>query len=140
MSFALVEAGVPRAIVELIVQPSISKWTTFTILLVIYIVLGMFMDALSVLVLTLPVVYPIVSALKFDAIWFGVIMVILLELALISPPVGMNVYVIHGMAQGASLDDIFKGAMPYIALMLLMIGLLTAWPELALWLPRLAFS
>jgi TRAP-type C4-dicarboxylate transport system permease large subunit len=90
------------------------------------------------MLLTLPVVFPIVQAQGFDPIWFGVVLVILLEIGLITPPVGMNLFVIQGMA-GRPLGEVATGALPYVLLMLLAIVLLALFPALVLWLPARVF-
>ena len=87
------------------------------------------------MVLTLPVVMPIIIKLGFDPIWFGVIMVIVLEIGLITPPVGMNVYVVKGVAPQVPMHHIFIGILPFLAAMFVCVGLLIAFPQIALWLP-----
>lgn len=136
VSFALVEAGIPRQTVALIQGSQLSYWQVFAIIVLMYLTLGMFVDALSSMLLTLPVVYPIILAYAFDPIWFGVVMVLLLEIGLITPPVGINVYVIHGIAKKASLQQVFAGSFPFVILMLAMISLLSLFPTLATWLPQ----
>jgi TRAP-type C4-dicarboxylate transport system permease large subunit len=106
-----------------------------SILIAIYIVLGMFLEGFSILVLTLPIVVPIVKALNYDLIWFGVIMVIVLEMGLISPPVGINVFVVKGLVPDVPLAKVFSGILPFWAAMLVCIIVLIAFPEIALFLP-----
>jgi TRAP-type C4-dicarboxylate transport system permease large subunit len=103
---------------------------------VIYIVLGMFLEGFSILVLTLPIVIPIVEALHYDLIWFGVLMVILLEMGLISPPVGINVFVVKGLVPDVPMGKIFKGILPFWVAMGLCIALIVAFPEIALIIPN----
>ena len=105
------------------------------VLLLVYVILGMFMEGFSMMVLTLPIVFPIVTQLVFDPIWFGVIMVIVLEMGLITPPVGMNVYVVKGVAGSVPMRQIFVGILPFLAAMMVCLGLLLALPKIALWLP-----
>ena len=138
MSFALVSAGIPRGVVAAISDLSASRWMVFTFIVVMYLVLGCLVDALSLMLLTLPVVFPIVQAQGFDPIWFGVVLVILLETGLITPPVGINLFVIQGMS-GEPLGRVAAGSFPYVVLMLLAIVLLAFFPGLALWLPAKMF-
>jgi len=138
MSFALVSAGIPRGVVAAISDLSASRWMVFTFIVVMYLVLGCLVDALSLMLLTLPVVFPIVQAQGFDPIWFGVVLVILLETGLITPPVGINLFVIQGMS-GEPLGRVAAGSLPYVVLMLLGVVLLTFFPGLALWLPAKMF-
>ncbi len=134
MSYAMVTAGIPRAIVAVITGLQVEPVTIFLLICVMYLILGCLMDALSLMLLTLPVVYPVMMALGYDAIWFGVVLVILLEVGLITPPVGMNLFVIQGMAR-QPLSIVARGSMPYVILMLILLALLTLYPQLALWLP-----
>jgi tripartite ATP-independent transporter DctM subunit len=138
MSFALVSAGVPRGIVGMIGELHASRWVIFGVIAVAYLILGCLMDALSLMLLTLPVVYPIMQALGFDPIWFGVVLVLLLEIGLITPPVGINLFVIQGIS-GRPLGEVSAGAFPYVIIMLLEIVLLAFFPSIALWLPSKTF-
>ncbi|WP_108257853.1 TRAP transporter large permease [Mangrovicoccus ximenensis] len=105
-------------------------------LMVFYLILGMFMDVLSMQVLTIPVVVPIVTAAGIDPVWFGIFVVLMSELGMITPPVGMNLYVVQGVrSDGGPFSDVVHGAIPYALLMLLFTALLIFWPGMALWLP-----
>jgi C4-dicarboxylate transporter, DctM subunit len=134
MSYAMVTAGIPRATVAVITGLKVEPVTIFLLICLMYLILGCLMDALSLMLLTLPVVYPVMMALGYDAIWFGVVLVILLEVGLITPPVGMNLFVIQGMAR-QPLSIVARGSFPYVILMLILLALLTLYPQLALWLP-----
>jgi tripartite ATP-independent transporter DctM subunit len=138
MSFALVSANIPRGIVGAIAALSISPGVIFSAIVAMYVVLGCLVEALSLMLLTLPVVYPIIQAQGFDPIWFGVILVILLETGLITPPVGLNLYVIQGMAK-VPLGVVARGAFPYAVMMVLAVAVLWFLPGLALWLPDRLF-
>lgn len=107
------------------------------VIILLYLVGGMFMDALALITLTVPMIYPVVLALGFDPIWFGVIIVLVTEMGVITPPVGVNVYVIKGIADNVPLESIFKGALPFVGALLVMVGLLVAFPQIALFLPSL---
>jgi tripartite ATP-independent transporter DctM subunit len=134
MSFALVTAGIPRALVALITSLPVDPWIIFLFICIMYLVLGCFMDAISLMLLTLPVVYPVMLSLGYNPIWFGVVLVLLLEIGLITPPVGMNLFVIQGMAH-CTLAEVARGSFPFVLIMLLMILLVSIYPSLVLWLP-----
>jgi len=110
------------------------------IILAIYLVLGMFIDALSIMIMTLSILYPIILQLQYDPIWFGVVLVILLEIGLITPPVGLNLYTIQALQPGkVPLKEVSLGAFPFVLLLLAGVALLIAFPEIALWLPQQMF-
>jgi tripartite ATP-independent transporter DctM subunit len=134
MSYSLVTAGIPRAIIALITGLQVTPAVIFAFICLMYLVLGCFMDALSLMLLTLPVVYPVMMALGYDPVWFGVVLVILLEVGLITPPVGMNLFVIQGLTD-KPLSLVAWGSLPYVIMMLVMVVLLALYPGLAIWLP-----
>jgi TRAP-type C4-dicarboxylate transport system permease large subunit len=107
------------------------------ILIIIYLVGGCFMDSLALVTLTIPIFFPIVSTLGFDPIWFGVIIVLVAEMGVITPPVGVNVYVIKGIVPEIPLETIFKGIAPFTVAVLICIALVLAFPQIALFLPGL---
>lgn len=108
---------------------------TMAVILLIYLVLGCALDSLAMILLTVPIFFPIVLQLGFDPIWFGVIVVMVVELGLITPPVGMNVFIIKGMAPDVPLSRIYSGVLPFVAAEVLLIALLVAFPRIATWLP-----
>ena len=110
--------------------------TILLIIILIYIVLGMFLESLAMLVLTIPVVIPVAVALEWDLIWFGIIVVIALEKGLISPPVGMNVFIVKSLVPHVPMATIFRGIWPFWFAMSVMIALLVIFPQLALYLPE----
>ena len=138
MSFALVTAGIPRAIVGSIQAIDASPQVVLLLVCVMYLVLGCLVDALSLMLLTLPVVFPVMMAAGYDPLWFGIVLVILLEIGLITPPVGMNLFVIQGLAK-TSLGNVGWGSLPYVLLMIFGVVLLTIFPQIALWLPKQMF-
>jgi C4-dicarboxylate transporter, DctM subunit len=103
--------------------------------MVMYIALGCLMDSLAMIILTIPIIFPVITQLGFDPIWFGVIIVMTVELGLIHPPVGMNVFVIKTVVQEVSFATIFRGVLPFIVTDLIRLVILIAFPILALWLP-----
>lgn len=138
MSFALVSAGIPRAIVASINALQASPTLVLVLVCTMYLVLGCLVDALSLMLLTLPVVFPVMVAAGYDPLWFGIVLVLLLEIGLVTPPVGLNLFVIQGLAK-ADLSDVAWGSLPYVMLLLFGVVMLAVFPELVLWLPRQMF-
>jgi C4-dicarboxylate transporter DctM subunit len=134
LGYGLSLAGVPRAIAKIIAESGIPYLGIIILLVGMYIFLGGIMDSLAMLIITMPIVHPILIAIGADLIWFGVLMVLLMETGLLTPPVAMNLFVTQGIS-GVDLDVVIKGATPYIVIILLMIGIIIAFPILATWLP-----
>lgn len=114
----------------------LNRYAVMLLICLVYILLGCLMDGLAIMVLTLPIVFPLVMELGFDPIWFGVMITLLLEMSLITPPVGMNVFVISGIARDVPMYTIFRGIWPFFAAMLFCLLLLVAFPQIALYLPE----
>lgn len=129
-------SGLPERIAQFLVGLEIHRVFILLMILVIYIILGTFLEGYSMLVLTLPIVIPIVKALNYDLIWFGVVMVIVLEMGLIDPPVGINCFLVKGLAPDVPMTQIFAGVLPFWFAMMVCIGILIAVPEIALWIPN----
>ncbi len=127
---------IPSDLAELLVGMELPRLAVLAILLAAYIVLGMFLEGFAMLVLTLPIVHPIILTLGYDPIWFGVVMVIVLEMGLISPPVGVNVFVVKGIAEDVPMAKIFAGILPFWIAMAVCLAILVAFPEVALFLPN----
>jgi TRAP-type C4-dicarboxylate transport system permease large subunit len=127
---------IPIDLADLLVELALPSAAVLTVILASYIVLGMFLEGFAMLVLTIPIVFPIVTALGYDPVWFGIFMVIVLEMGLISPPVGINVFVVKGVAEDVPMGRIFAGIMPFWAAMLACVVLLVLFPTLALFLPN----
>ncbi len=129
-------SGLPARIADLLTNASLAPFAVLLLIMALYLVLGMFLEGFSMLVLTLPIVIPIVKALGYDLIWFGVIMVILLEMGLISPPVGMNVFVVKGLVPDTSMGEIFRAITPFWGAMIVCVALIVAFPDIALMIPN----
>jgi C4-dicarboxylate transporter DctM subunit len=140
LNFVLGLMGVPQALSSFVSGLGASQGTLLLVLTVFYLVLGCFMDALAMIIGTIPIVVPLVIALKIDPVWFGIYLVLMAELALITPPVGMNLYVVQGIRKEGLITDVIVGTLPFLLMMLLMVWLLYLWPDLALWLPRVSFG
>ncbi|MEO7402343.1 MAG: TRAP transporter large permease, partial [Burkholderiales bacterium] len=136
-AFVLARLGVPQATAKLLVGLDIAPWMILVLINLLLAVLGMFMDPMSLMVVIVPVFFPAVVALGYDPVWFGVIITINIEIAAISPPVGFNLFVLKSVVPGANMKDIIHGSMIFIVPLALGILALIAWPEIALWLPRM---
>ncbi len=129
-------AGLPETFAEWISGLDQPRIVTLLMILAAYAILGMFMDAIGMLLLTLPVVYPAVIALGYDPIWFGIIVVKMAELCLITPPIGLNCFVVAGVRPDISVQEVFRGASPFFVADVLTVAVLIAFPEIVLWLPK----
>jgi len=128
-------SGLPESFAAWVVGLDVPRVVIFVAILAVYFVLGMFLDGIGMLMLTLPVVYPAIIKLGYDPIWFGIIIVMVVELGLITPPIGMNVFVIKGIAKDVPLETIFRGVMPFVVAQIILIVILVIFPQIALWLP-----
>jgi tripartite ATP-independent transporter DctM subunit len=129
--------GIAETMTRWVTSLGLNGTTMLFVLILFYLVLGMFMDVLSMQVATIPITYPIVTALGVDPIWYGIFIVLMCELGLITPPVGMNLFVVHGIRPDkGGIQDAIWGALPYAVIMILFTLLLMAFPSLATWLPR----
>lgn len=131
LGYILTILQLPQAIVNFATSQDISPWVIFILINVVLLILGMFLETVSILVITLPILYPIIMALGFDPIWFAIIMVINMELALISPPVGLNLFVLKGLNKENTISEIVKGVIPYAVIMIVFIVILSFFPEIA---------
>jgi C4-dicarboxylate transporter DctM subunit len=125
----------PQKLTETLVGLGLGRYGVLALMMLMYLVLGCLMDAMAMIILTVPIVFPVITALGFDPIWFGVIIVMTVELGLIHPPVGMNVFVIKSVVKELSFTTIFKGVLPFVATDLVRLILLIAFPAIALYLP-----
>jgi tripartite ATP-independent transporter DctM subunit len=126
----------PQKVTEFLTGLGLGSYGVLAVIMVMYLVLGCLMDAMAMIILTVPIIFPVVTHLGFDPIWFGVIIVMTVELGLIHPPVGMNVFVIKSVVKDVSFATIFKGVIPFVATDLVRLVILIAFPLLATWLPQ----
>ncbi|MFT0548834.1 TRAP transporter large permease [Allopusillimonas ginsengisoli] len=136
LNFIMSGTGLTSAITNLITGLDVSPLTMILIIVVFYLILGCFMETLSMMITTIPIVAPIMFALGFDPVWSGIIIIILVEAALITPPVGLNLFVVQSLRKSGNMNDVMKGSLPFVIMMLLMVAVLVAVPGLALWLPQ----
>lgn len=137
LNFVLSAVGLSREITNLITGLKLSPLETMIAIVIFYIILGCFMETMAMMITTVPIVVPIITQMGYDPVWFGIIIIILVEIAMITPPVGVNLYIVQGVRREGSLNQVIIGALPFVATMLVMIGILIAFPDLAMWLPNL---
>ena len=135
LNYFLAITRVPMMLANLISSLTLPDVAIFVLIILMYLILGAFMDSLAMIVITIPIILPIITAMNMDLIWFGVIIVLVIEMGLITPPVGMNCYVLNGVTD-YKLETIFKGALRFVIPILVIIILLYVFPEIALFLPN----
>lgn len=140
LNFILGFIGVTQALIQFIDDLGLTPLQTMVLIVIFYLILGMFMETLSMLLTTVPIIFPLVVKLGYDPVWFGIMITVLMEAALITPPIGVNLYVVHGIrARGGNFNDVAWGALPFVAMMIAMIVLLIAFPQIALYLPTMVY-
>lgn len=133
-------SGLPAEVERLILGLDVDRFWILIIILLIYVILGMFMDAIGMLLLTLPLVQPIILSLGYDPIWFGIIVVKMVEICLITPPIGLNCFVVAGVRPDIPLSEVFKGIWWFFICDVLTVALFIAFPQIILWLPSTMFD
>lgn len=134
-SYMLVLSGLPQQFTDWAANLPVSGWMVVGLILLLCVPLGMALDSFSIMAIVVPLAYPVVTGLGFDGVWFGILVVKMCELGLITPPVGVNAYIVAGAARGVSVETVFRGIAPFTILDLATIGLLFAFPALVTWLP-----
>jgi tripartite ATP-independent transporter DctM subunit len=136
LNFVLSAIGLVNALNAFITGLGLAPGQMLLAIIVFYIVLGCFMEPLPMMIVTVPVITPVIVSAGYDPIWFGILVVLLCETAMITPPVGVNLFVVQGVRGRGSINDVIVGVLPFIASLFLMIGLIVVFPEIVLWLPR----
>ena len=136
-SYFLALSTIPMKVASWAAALEVSPYLIHTIIVIIYLFLGCFLDAISMMVLTMPVIFPIILALNFDPIWFGVIAVLMMEAGLITPPMGLNIFTVAGVAKDTPVETIFRGVAPFLFSIFAVVILITIFPKLALFLPNM---
>jgi len=139
LGFVLTKMRVPHEIVQVVVQQDVGELGFLLAMMALLFVLGMFLETIAIILITTPVILPAMAHLGIHPIWYGVLLMINLELALITPPVGMNLFTIKAVTK-APIGLIIRGALPYVILIFVCLGIVMAWPQLALWLPGTMFK
>lgn len=127
-------ANIPGLVKSMLTTLNLSGFGTMLVIIAVYIALGALLDTMAMILLTIPVFFPIVTGLGYDPVWFGILLVVLVEMALITPPMGMNVFIIKGMTRDVSLIEIFRGVLPFVVAQAVLLVLLMVYPQIALWL------
>jgi len=139
LNFVLTAIGLTTQLTDFIVSLGLSPLGTLLLIVAFYLILGCFMETFSMLITTATIVTPIVVGMGYDPVWFGILLMVLLETALITPPIGINLFVVQSIRTRGVLKDVMIGALPFVATMFAMIAILIAYPQLALWLPSLFY-
>jgi tripartite ATP-independent transporter DctM subunit len=126
---------VPQELAQLVADLQVNRWVVFLIMNLLFLFLGFFIPPVAIILVTMPVLFPIITELGFDPIWFGVVMTLNMEMGLITPPVGLNLYVVQGIAPDIPMRDILTGSLPYVAVLAVGILILALFPGLVTWLP-----
>jgi len=129
--------GLPATVTEAVVNLDVHRSVILLAIVVMYLLLGMILDGIGMMMLTLPVVYPAIVGLGYDPIWFGILLVKLIEIGVVTPPVGLNCYVVNGIRPDIPLHEVFKGVTPFLIGEVFIVGIIIAFPDLILYLPRL---
>lgn len=128
---------VPQILTEMLTASTLPPWAILLAVMVLLVLLGMIVDAVSLIVVTTPVLLPLIQALGYDPLWFGIVLVLNLEIAVVTPPVGLNLYALRGVCPELSIEEIIRSALPFVAVQFLVLMLFVLFPGLSLWLPSL---
>lgn len=131
--------GVPQDLALMVTEMEVNRWLVMLAINVFLLAMGLFLPPVSIIVMVTPILYPLILGLGFDPIWFGIIMTINMEMGLITPPVGLNLYVLNGIVPDVPLKEVLLGALPYVGVLALAIVLFSVFPELVTWLPQLLY-
>ncbi|MBI4183327.1 MAG: TRAP transporter large permease [Proteobacteria bacterium] len=137
LNFIIGAIGLTEQVNRLVTNLGMSPYQTLLVVIVFYVILGMFMETLSMMVATVPIITPVVVHAGFDPVWFGIVMMLLIETAMITPPVGINLFVVQGIRETGAIKDVMLGAAPFVVALLGMVAVLVLFPDIALFLPRL---
>ncbi|MFK5926827.1 MAG: TRAP transporter large permease [Desulfuromusa sp.] len=136
LNFILASIGLTDMLAEFVNSLGMSPMATMAVIICMYLVLGFFVETLSLMVITIPIVAPVVTGLGFDPIWFGILLILLIEMALITPPVGLNLYVVQGIRNRGSISEVMIGSLPFVAMIMVMIALMLIFPDMVLILAK----
>jgi len=133
----LIMSGLPKLLSDSVFGLGLVPIAIIVMMMLTYVILGTFLDGVAMMLITIPIYYPIVTSLGYDGLWFGVIVVMMLEIGMLTPPFGLAVYVINGVAPDIPLHDVFRGSLMFVGLELMVVVLLIVFPNIALWLPSM---
>ena len=134
-AFLMSTMGIPQYITQLIIGMEVSRWTVMIIINLIFLILGCLLDPMAIMVICLPILFPIVTKLGFDPVWFGIIITINVEMGMITPPFGLNLFILKASLKDMEMNDIVKGSLPFVLLLMLGLAIVMIFPSLATWLP-----
>jgi C4-dicarboxylate transporter, DctM subunit len=135
LNFVMSAIGLTTRLTDSVQNLGLTKWEMLFAVIVFYVILGCFMETLSMMITTIPVIAPVMQTMGFDMVWFGIVVIVLVETALITPPVGLNLFVVHNLRKKGSMNDVMLGSLPFVAAMFVLLLALALFPGLALWLP-----
>ena len=138
-SYFMALTQLPNSVTAWVQQLGVAPWVVILMMVVFYVVLGCFLDAISMILITVPVFLPLAAGLGYDGIWFGIVVLVAVEVGMITPPVGLNIFVIRGQMPDIALADVYRGVVPFLAAHFVLIALLMVIPALALWLPSVLY-
>lgn len=140
MAFLLSTMSVPQYITDAITSLEVSRWAVMIMINIVLLFMGCLLDPMAIMVILLPIIFPIVTALGFDPVWFGIVVTINVEMGMITPPVGLNLFILKGTVPGITMGNLVKGSLPFVLLLMLGLALVMVFPPLATWLPgRMGF-
>jgi TRAP-type C4-dicarboxylate transport system permease large subunit len=137
VNFVFATLGLVSKLSNFLDALGLTAFQTLLVIMVLYVILGFFIETLSLMVITVPTVAPIIISLGYDGVWFGILLILLIEMALITPPVGVNLYVVQGVRETGAISDVMIGSIPFVVIISVMAAILVAFPNLALFLPRI---
>ncbi|MDF1552929.1 MAG: TRAP transporter large permease [Deferrisomatales bacterium] len=140
LAFFMSYSGIPQQLVEFTMSLGLNRWLILIVINIVSLVLGCFLDPSGILVLMVPLVFPIIESLGFDPVWFGIILTLNVEIGMITPPVGLNLYVLNAVDRSLQVSEIIAGTIPFLFSLILCLVLLTIFPQLVLWLPGLVYN
>ncbi|MBW1767627.1 MAG: TRAP transporter large permease [Deltaproteobacteria bacterium] len=136
MAFLLSTMAIPQYVTEAVTALNASRWAIMIIINIILLAMGCLLDPMAIMVISLPIIFPIVMQLGFDPVWFGIVVTINVEMGMITPPVGLNLFILKGAVPGITMKDIVVGSLPFLLLLMLGLSIIMLFPELATWLPE----
>ena len=140
LAFLLSTLTIPQYITEVILGLNLSRWAVMIMINIVLLIMGCLLDPMAIMVILLPIIFPIVTKLGFDPVWFGIVVTINVEMGMITPPVGLNLFILKASVQEVTMRDIVRGATPFVLLVMVGLALVMIFPSLATWLPgRMGF-
>ncbi len=139
-AYFLVRTQLPAGLVAWVKGTGMPPWLVIVALVAFYVVLGCVLESIAMMLITVPVFVPLILELGYDPVWFGILLVVVIEVGLVTPPVGLNIFVIRAQLPDISLGTIYRGILPFLAASAVLVAMLMLLPDMALWLPRLLFD